>query len=126
MHHYTIVLTIKSYIALSILIFCTHVLINVYFGTTRRLVFRKYKKPLKLVNWDRLLDNKNVDSQVLVLNNIILNIFRNLEPNKYITFDDKDPVWMNENIRSKIKAQNKFYQEYVDKGKQETDFCADS
>ena len=78
------------------------------------------------MNWDRLLDNKNVDSQVLVLNNIILNIFRNLEPNKYITFDDKDPVWMNENIRSKIKAQNKFYQEYVNKGKQETDFCADS
>ena len=95
MHHYTIVLTIKSYIALSILIFCTHVLINVYFGTTKRLVFRKYKKAL------RLLDNKNVDSQVLVLNNITLNIFRNLEPNKYITFDDKDPVWMNENIRQK-------------------------
>ena len=31
---------------------------------------------------------------------------------------------MNENIKSKIKAKNKLYQEYVKKGKQETDFCA--
>ena len=26
-------------------------------------------------------------------------------PNKYITIDDKDPVWMNENIKLKIKAK---------------------
>ena len=76
------------------------------------------------MNWDRLLDNKNVDSQVLILNDIILNIFRNFVPNKYVTFDDKDPVWMNENIKLKIKAKNKLYQEYVKKGRQETDFCA--
>ena len=44
------------------------------------------------MNWERLLDNKNIDSQVLILNNIILNIFRNFVPKKYITFDDKDPV----------------------------------
>ena len=76
------------------------------------------------MNWDRLPDNKNVDSQVLILNDIILNIFRNFVPNKYVTFDDKDPVWMNENIKSKIEAKNKLYQEYVKKGRQETDFCA--
>ena len=76
------------------------------------------------MNWDRLLDNKNVDSQVLILNGIISNIFKNLVPNKYVIFDDKDPVWMNENIKSKIKAKDKIYQEYVKKGRQETDFCA--
>ena len=84
----------------------------------------KIKKTLKLVNWDRLLDNKDVDSQVLILNDVILNIFRNLVPNKCVTFDDKDPVWMNENIKSKIKAKNKLYQEYAKKGSQEIDFCA--
>ena len=40
----------------------------------------------------------------------MLNIFRNLVPNKYVTFDDKDPVWMNKNIKSKVKAKNKLYQ----------------
>ena len=52
----------------------------------------------------------------------MLNIFRNLVPNKYVTFDDKDPVWMTENIKSKVKAKNKLYQECVKKGRQETDF----
>ena len=76
------------------------------------------------MNWDRLLDNKNVDSQVLLLNDIISNIFRNFLPNRYVTCDDKDPVWMNENIKSKIKEKNKLYQVYVKKGRQETNFCA--
>ena len=76
------------------------------------------------MNWDRLLDNKNVDSQVLLLNDIISNIFRNFLPNRYVTCDDKDPVWMNENIKSKIKEKNKLYRVYVKKGRQETNFCA--
>ena len=76
------------------------------------------------MNWDRLHDNKNVDSQVFILTEIILNIFRNFVPNKYVTFDDKDPAWINENIKSKIKTKNKLYLEYVKKGRQEIDFCA--
>ena len=36
----------------------------------------------------------------------ILNIFRGYLPNKYITRDDKEPVWTNENIKSKIKSKN--------------------
>ena len=113
------------------IIHCTFNLRIVYPPPYQRLLWNckkadvsKIQKALQLVNWDRLLDNKNVDSQVLILNDIILNIFRNFVPNKYVTFDDKDPVWMNENIKSKIKAKNKLYQEYVKKGRQETDFCA--
>ena len=41
-----------------------------------------------------------------------------------ITCDDKDPVWMNENIKSKVRAKNKHCQVYVKKSRQETDFCA--
>ena len=74
------------------------------------------------MNWGKLLGNKNVDCQVLILNDVILNVFKNFVPNKYITCDDKDPVWMNENIKSKIKAKNKLYQVYIKKGRQETDF----
>ena len=98
------------------IIHCTFNLNIVYPPSYRRLLWNykkadvsKIQKALKLVNWDRLFDNKNVDSQVFILNDIMLNIFRNLVPNKYVTFDDKDPVWMNENIKSKIKAKNKLY-----------------
>ena len=40
--------------------------------------------------------------QVVALNKIILNIFRNYVPNKYITIDDKVPVWK---LKQKIKAK---------------------
>ena len=56
------------------------------------------------------------------MNETILNIFRNYVPNKYITNDDKDPVWMNEIIKSKIKAKNAFYKKYIQNGRFESDF----
>ena len=45
-----------------------------------------------MVTWDSLFYNKNVDSQGLLLNGIMLNIFRNFVPNRYVTCDDKDPA----------------------------------
>ena len=41
----------------------------------------------------------------------ILNDFQNYVPNKCITIDDKDPVWMNE-IKSKMEKK-KHYQQYI-------------
>ena len=61
-------------------------------------------KALDSVNWERLFDGKNINAQVMTLNGTILNVFRNYVPNKYITIDDKDSVWMNEIIKSKIKT----------------------
>ena len=52
-----------------------------------------------------LFDSKNINAQVIALNGTILNVFRNNVPNKYITIDDKDAVWMNEIIKSKIKTR---------------------
>ena len=66
----------------------------------------KIRKALDSVNWERLFDKKNVNAQVLKLNETTLNVFRNYVPSKYLTIDDKDPVWMNETIKSKIKIKN--------------------
>ena len=52
----------------------------------------------------------------------ILNVFRNYVPNKYITIDDKDPVWMSDTIKSKIKTRNKLYKQYIENGRFESDF----
>ena len=60
--------------------------------------------------------------QVVALNKIILNIFRNYVPNKYITIDDKVPVWMNEAKDQKIKAKNALYKKYIQNGRFESDF----
>ena len=83
---------------------------------------KSIRKALDSVNWERLFNHKNIDSQVMTLNETILNVFRNYVPNKYITIDDKDPVWMNETIQSKIKARNKLYKQCVENGRVESDF----
>ena len=58
----------------------------------------------------------------MVLNESILNVFRNYVPNKYKTVDDKDPAWMNETIKSKIKTKNKLFNQYIQNGKFESGF----
>ena len=50
-----------------------------------------------------------------------MNVFQSYVPNKYITIDDKDPVWMNEIIKSKIETKNKLYQQYIQNGRFESD-----
>ena len=67
------------------------------------------------------LDNKDLDSQVVTLNETILNVFRNYVPNIYITIDDKDPVWMNQITKSKMETENKLYQQYTQNGRFESD-----
>ena len=58
----------------------------------------------------------------MTLNETILNVFRNYVPNKYMTIDDKDPVWMNETVKSKIKTRNKLFKQYIENGRFESDF----
>ena len=58
----------------------------------------------------------------MTLNETILNVFRNYVPNKCITIDDKEPVWMNETIKSEIKTKNTLYKQYIDIGRFQSDF----
>ena len=75
-----------------------------------------------MVNWERLFSKKDINTQVSILNETILNVFSNYVPNKYITIDDKDPVWMNETIKLKIKAKDNMYKKYIQNGRFESDF----
>ena len=67
------------------------------------------RKALDSVNWERLFDKKYLNSQVVTLNETILNAFRIYSQNKYIIIADKDLVWMNEIIKSKMETKNKLY-----------------
>ena len=82
----------------------------------------KIRKALDMVNWERLFDEKDLNAQVIALNETILNVFRNYVPSKYITVDDKNLVWMNEIIKSKMKAKSKLYKQYIKNRKLESDF----
>ena len=104
--------------------------LNIYYPPPYQRLIWDYKKadaniirkPLDSVNWERLFDGKNINAQVISLNETILNVFRNYVPNKYRTIDDKDPVWMNEIIKSKIKTKNLLLKQYIQNGRFESDF----
>ena len=70
----------------------------------------------------KAIDQLDINAQVAAFNETIINVFRNYVPNKYIAIDDKDPVWMNESIKSKIKEKNTFYPKYIENGRLESDF----
>ena len=60
-------------------------------------------------DWPKLVLGKDVHEQVIPVNKTILNIF-NFIPNKLIVCDDKDPPWMNNEIKTLIKRKNWLYQ----------------
>ena len=64
------------------------------------------KRAIELVNWNSLFSHKNVPEQVVILDQTLMNTFSNYIPNKIITFDHKDPPWMNHYIRRKIVDKN--------------------
>ena len=70
------------------------------------------RRAVKQVNWESLFQNKSVHEQVLILNKTLLNVFSNYVPNKIVTFNDKDPPWMTQYLKSQINWHNNVYQEY--------------
>ena len=65
----------------------------------------KIRKALDFVNWERLFGQVDINEQVMKFNEVILNVFRNYVPNKYVIIDDKDPIWMNDFAKTKIKTK---------------------
>ena len=55
---------------------------------------------------------KSVQKQASISNEMLIDIFLNFTPNKLITFDDRDPPWMNDFVKSKIKWENHLYKMY--------------
>ena len=77
---------------------------------------------LQNVDWHRLCAKKTVHQQVNLLNDIILNIFTNFVPNTVITCDNRDPPWINDNIKNKIKWKNSMYKNYKRNDKKTEDY----
>ena len=45
-----------------------------------------------------------------------MNIFLKVTPNKFVTFDDRDPSWMNDFVKGKIKWKNQLCKIYTKNG----------
>ena len=80
------------------------------------------KKSIASVNWEMMFNNKSVHKQVSIFNEILTNIFSNFTSNKLVTFDDTDPPWMNDFVKSKIEWNNQLYKIYTKNGYKYNDY----
>ena len=58
----------------------------------------------------------NVHQQVEIFNKTLLKIFHNYISNKFLLCDEKDPSWINEEIRCLIHGTNSLYQRQIKSG----------
>ena len=80
------------------------------------------QRALNMIDWNKLLSNANAENQVNILNDTLFNIFSSFGRSKVITINDRDPTWINEEIKCKIKFKNKTFQQYLKNKRKITDF----
>ena len=74
-------------------------------------------RTIEAFNWEKLLENKNVNEQLYLFNKTMLNIFHNFIPNKNIICNDKDPPWFNNHIKTLIEKKNHLFKSYMANGR---------
>ena len=57
-------------------------------------------------NWLRALSNVNVDEKIYVFTKTLLNIVQNFIPHETIICDDRDPPWINKEIKKLMTEKN--------------------
>ena len=71
----------------------------------KRANISSIRKAITMVDWQFMFLNKNTHEQAAIFNDILMNIFSNYIPNKYVTINDRDPPWMIEKIKNKINLK---------------------
>ena len=91
------------------IIFCKLNLKIYYPPPYERLVWNYKKANTGLIyrainefDWENSFLHKNIDEQLKIFNVTIMNIFKNFIPDKVITCDDRDPPWLNEEVKNFI------------------------
>ena len=64
-------------------------------------------------DWSKLFSGKNFYEQFELFNKTLLNNFHNFIPNKIIVYDDRHPLWMNDEVKKMIKGKNWLFQSQI-------------
>ena len=63
-----------------------------------------------------MFNNKSAHKQASIFNETLMSIFSNFTPNKLVTFDDRDPPWINDFVKSKVEWKNQLHKIYTKNG----------
>ena len=75
-------------------------LLSIYHQPYQRLP-SSIQNTLNIIDWSKLFSNGT-----------LFNIFANFVRNKVITVDDRDPPWINEEMKCKVKSKNNICPQY--------------
>ena len=71
------------------------------------------RRAINEFDWIRALSNVSIDKKVCYFTETLLNIIHNFIPHKRIVCDDRDPPWMNSEIKNLIIEKNLAYNHTV-------------
>ena len=74
------------------------------------------------LSWERCFANTGVNNKVYMFNKTIKNITSNYIPHETIICDDRDPPWINKDIKQLILDKNHVYKSYIGNDKSLTFF----
>ena len=74
------------------------------------------RRAVNLFVWDKALRFNDVDKQVAIFSDTLMNITQNFISNKTIICDDRDPCWINKEIKQLIEQKNRFNKRFIELG----------
>ena len=87
----------------------------------RKANVENIKKAISNFNWNKAFENLAIDEKVALLNQTLLNIFRNYIPNKKIKCDYRQPPWMTNKAKNLLKERSKLTKYFYRNGQRESD-----
>ena len=83
----------------------------------RKANVENIKKVICNFNWNKAFDNLAIDEKVALLNQTLLNIFRNYIPNKKNKCDYRQPPWVTNKTKILLKERSKLAKYFYRKRK---------
>ena len=80
------------------------------------------KRAINGFPWERSFANLDINDKVYLFNKTIKNILSNFIPHETITFDDRDPPWINSQVKHLINEKNAMYKNYLKNNKSNQSF----
>ena len=95
----------------------TRHLMNAKYGIMTKQVLITLEKQLFYFPGKKTLRNLNINDMGFLFNKTVKNIISNHIPHETITFDDRNPPWINKNAKQLILEKNEMYKKYVNENK---------
>ena len=67
------------------------------------------QRSISQFNWERAFSNKGVNKEISIFNETILNIMANLTPHETKIFNNWEPPWIKNKVKTVIQEKNKIY-----------------